>query len=100
MRQRTKLGRGVEVALGEAVAQARGEIALPERLIEVEPDVISIRKRLGLSRESFARRFGLDPRAVQDWEQGRRRPDRAARVLLTIIEREPEVVDRALARLD
>ena len=38
----------------------------------------------------------LDVRAVQDWEQGRRVPDRAARVLLTVIDRDPESVVRAL----
>ena len=41
--------------------------------------------------------FGLDVRAVQEWEQGRRVPDRAARVLLTVIDREPEAVVRALS---
>ncbi len=50
-----------------------------------------------LSRQSFADRFGLDARAVQDWEQGRRVPDRAARVLLTVIDRDPEAVVHALA---
>jgi putative transcriptional regulator len=50
-----------------------------------------------LSRQRFADRFGLDVRAVQEWEQGRRVPDRAARVLLTVIGRDPEAVVRALA---
>ena len=36
-------------------------------------EVRAIRRRTGLSRARFAERFGLDPRAVQDWEQGRRR---------------------------
>ncbi len=49
-----------------------------------------------LSRQSFADRFGLDGRAVQDWEQRRQVPDRAARVLLTVIDLEPEAVVRAL----
>ena len=51
-----------------------------------------------LSRQEFADRFGLDARALQEWEQGRRVPDRAARILLAVIEREPEAVVRALAR--
>jgi putative transcriptional regulator len=99
-RRRTALGREIEAALQESLAHARGEMALVERVIPTDLDVVSIRRRLGLSRARFARRFGLDPRAVQDWEQGRRRPDRAARVLLTIIEREPDAVDRVLAMLD
>ena len=59
--------------------------------------VVALRKRLKLSRQKFADRFGLDVRAVQEWEQGRRVPDRAARVLLTVIDRDPESVVRALA---
>jgi hypothetical protein len=49
------------------------------------------------SRAEFARRFALDPRALQDWEQGRRHPDRAARAYLTVIARHPEAVVEALA---
>lgn len=60
-------------------------------------DVRAIRARTGLSRSKFAGRFGLDPRAVQDWEQGRRAPDRAARVLLLTIDRHPEAVVDTLA---
>ncbi len=44
----------------------------------------------------FARRFALDP-LVQDWEQGRRRPDRAARAYLTGFSRHPGAVLEALA---
>jgi putative transcriptional regulator len=34
---------------------------------------------------------------VREWEQNRRRPEGAARVLLRVIEREPDAVSRALA---
>ena len=57
----------------------------------------AIRRSLGLSQESFALRFGFTASAVRDWEQGRRQPERAARVLLMVIEREPEAVTRALS---
>lgn len=60
-------------------------------------DVRAVRAATGLSRAEFARRFALDPRALQDWEQGRRRPDRAARAYLTVIARRPEAVVAALA---
>ncbi len=49
-----------------------------------------------LSRRKFADRFGLDERALQDREQGRRVRDRAARVLLTVIDRDPDAVVWAL----
>ncbi len=59
---------------------------------------LALRKRMKLSRQRFADTFGLDVRAVQEWEQGRRVPDRAARVLLTVIDRDPEAVVRTLGR--
>ena len=45
---------------------------------------------MGLTREAFAMRFGLRLGTVRDWEQRKRRPEGAARVLLTVIEKEPE----------
>lgn len=60
-------------------------------------DVKAIRGRTGLSQVAFARRFGFSPDAVRDWEQGRRRPEQAARTLLLVIDKEPEAVDRVLA---
>ncbi|MGH7034906.1 MAG: helix-turn-helix domain-containing protein [Stellaceae bacterium] len=58
----------------------------------------AIRKRLGLSQADFAVQFGFKLDAVQNWEQGRRRPEGAARAFLRVIEREPAAVQRALAR--
>jgi putative transcriptional regulator len=60
-------------------------------------DVRSIRADLGLSQEAFANRFGFSLAAVSDWEQQRRTPERAARVLLLVIAQDPSAVDRALA---
>ncbi len=96
--ERTGTGLEIEAALGEVLAHVRGETPLPCRIVDnpAAGRIVALRKRLGLSRQKFADRFGLDARAVQDWEQGRRIPDRAARVLLTVIDRDPEAVLRAL----
>ncbi len=61
-------------------------------------NVKKIRARLGLSQESFAQTYGFALSAVRDWEQGRRQPDRSARILLKVVEKEPEAVTRALAK--
>ena len=100
--QRTGTGRKVETALQEVLAHVRGEAALHCRIVDdpAAERILAIRKRLKLSRQKFADRFGLDVRALQEWEQGRRTPDRAARVLLTVIDREPESVLRALGSQD
>ncbi len=60
-------------------------------------DVRAIRARTGLSQPDFARRFGFTAAAVRDWEQGRRQPEAAARVLLLGIASRPDVVDEVLA---
>ena len=95
----TPLGEELIQSLGEAVAHARGEIALPSWVISMDEDidVKAIRAKFGLTRAKFALRFGLDARTLQEWEQRRRRPDRATRVLLRVIETEPEAVERALS---
>ena len=60
-------------------------------------NVRKIRARLGLSQEAFAETYGFALSAVRDWEQGRRKPERSARILLKIVDKEPEAVTRALA---
>lgn len=51
-----------------------------------------IRKRLGLTQEAFATRFGLTIATLQEWERGRRRPGPAARLLLRVIDANPDAV--------
>ena len=98
--ERTQVGREIEAALNEVLAHVRDELDLSCRIVDdpAADRILALRKRLKLSRQKFADRFGLDARALQDWEQGRRVPDRAARVLLTVIDRDPEAVVRALGK--
>ncbi|MGO8739323.1 helix-turn-helix domain-containing protein [Rhodoblastus sp.] len=94
----SKFGQELIESAKEALAIAEGD-AKPARAFSAEaPDVAAIRKKLGLSQDRFARRFGLSPATVRDWEQGRRQPDAPARNLLRVIEYAPETVERAVAR--
>ena len=84
----------------QAVAHARGEIVdtkVTEVNVPGEVDIRAIRKRLGLSQEEFALRFGFSAGSVRNWEQGHRYPQGPARVLLRVIDREPAAVQRALS---
>lgn len=102
-------------AIEEALDKGRAVIALPalddEAVIasELEDsgfsvaavtsemiDLKSIRERMGLSQEQFAIRYGLDVDAVQNWESGRRRPDKAARSYLRVIASLPDAAGEAL----
>jgi putative transcriptional regulator len=80
-----------EVAEIEAGAAKPGRVFVPADI-----DVKAIRKRFGLSQDAFAMQFGFKKATVRDWEQRRRKPEAAARVLLTVIAREPDAVMRAL----
>jgi putative transcriptional regulator len=60
------------------------------------PNVRALRRRMKLTQQQFAERFGLPLGTVRDWEQGAHRPDRAAQVLLTVIASNPDAVIRAL----
>jgi putative transcriptional regulator len=60
------------------------------------PDVAAMRRRMKLSQAKFAIRFGFSVATVRNWEQGRVLADGPARILLAVIEREPQAVVRAL----
>lgn len=90
---------GIMEALGQVEAIEAGtadpstyRIHAPEQV-----DVKAIRKAQGLSQAAFAARYGLPKATVEDWEQNRRQPDTGSRLLLKVIEREPDAVRRALA---
>ncbi|MGH9589788.1 MAG: helix-turn-helix domain-containing protein [Terracidiphilus sp.] len=99
MKRKNVAGELVE-AMREAAAIAEGKVK-PASVTTFKPSIAleirKIRLATGLSRAEFARRFALDARALQDWEQGRRRPDRAARAYLTVIAHKPREVEEALA---
>ncbi len=88
-------------AVREMAAHRRGEITLTS--YKVTPpeavDVGSIRKKLGYNQEQFADHFGFALSAVRDWEQGRRNPERSARLFLAVIAANPQAVENALAGL-
>jgi putative transcriptional regulator len=88
--------------LVQSVRQAgrirRGEAA-PSRVTEFAPvDVKAVRLRLGKSQSEFAQMIGVSVSTLQNWEQGRRRPDGPARALLKVAAANPKAVAAALAK--
>jgi putative transcriptional regulator len=93
----SKAGKSILRGAHEALAYARGARRGFVAHVPESSDVKAIRLRLKLTQAEFAARFGFDLRAVQNWEQHRRRPERPACAFLRVIDREPEAVLRALA---
>lgn len=56
------------------------------------PPVIEARQKMGLSQSRFAELLGVSVRTLQDWEQGRRKPSRAAMSLIQIAKQRPDVL--------
>lgn len=59
-------------------------------------NVREIREKLNLSQSSFAIRYGFQIGTLRNWEQGRRKPEGSARVLLEVIRVRPDAVEEAL----
>ena len=82
--------------LNEAIAIARGEAEPSAMIIPAEIDVNSIRAKVGLSQDAFARVFGFTINQIRDWEQGRARPLGGVRAYLMMIDGDPQAVRRIL----
>ncbi len=95
--RRTDITDELIASMEEAVEIAMGERE-PSRSWHppATVDVRSIRVGLGLSQTAFASRFGFTVASVREWEQGRRQPEAAARVLLLVIAHSPKAVDQAI----
>jgi putative transcriptional regulator len=65
----------------------------PSRTFVIEaPNVKKIRTGYKLSQNEFAALMGISVKTLRNWEQGRRAPEGAARVLLQVAAKHPEVI--------
>jgi putative transcriptional regulator len=70
----------------------------PARVHHIKvPEIVEARTRTGLSQQQFAAVLGVSPRTLEGWEQGRRKPTGAARSLIKIARRRPEVLRELFA---
>ena len=95
----TKFGKTLEASAKEILAHVKGEVKLPTQRIVLpdEVDVRGIRTEARMSQAEFARAFCINPRTLQEWEQGRRKPDTTTRAYLAVIAKNRAAVLDALA---
>ena len=83
------LARGLEQAAG----YKRGKEGFHAYTLRIRiPNVKEIRRKTGLTQEQFSGMFGWSKDTVSSWEQNRRAPDHSARVLLKLIDADPDYV--------
>ncbi len=59
--------------------------------------IVRAREKSGLTQAEFATLLGVSVRTLQDWEQGRREPNAAARTLIKVAEKHPRVLRELVA---
>jgi putative transcriptional regulator len=98
-KRRTKLGLELEQSAKEILTHVKGETKRPTWRIVLpdEVDVKRLRVQAGMSQAEFARAFCINPRTLQEWEQGRRKPDATTRAYLAVIAKKRAAVLDALA---
>lgn len=86
----------------DALEKAReGKLTLREHAVDVlaAPEVTAeelraLRTHLRLSRGVFARYLRTNPRTLENWEQGRAKPNAQAALLIRLVQRYPDTVER------
>ena len=68
-----------------------------QRIVEPRSPIVRARLKAGLTQEQFAALLGVSKRTVEQWEQGRRKPSRAAQTLIKVAELDPEVLRKIAA---
>jgi putative transcriptional regulator len=88
----------IKAGLEDAIAFAKGDTSRGTlHHVEIpEPNVAKIRIESGLSQTEFAKSIGVSVGTLRNWEQGRRRPQGPARVLLALIDKQPDIVQKSL----
>ena len=86
--------------LGQEILQGIQDIKagrIGRRFTAVTYPIVRAREKSGLSQAKFAELLGVSVRTVQDWEQGRREPNAAAKTLLKVAELHPAILKKIAA---
>ncbi|HNV60842.1 MAG TPA: transcriptional regulator [Rhodoferax sp.] len=86
---------------GALEAERTGKLTLRKFKVESNPvpaisaqEVMGVREQLHLSRPVFARYLRTNPRTLENWEQGRAKPNAQAALLIRMVAQYPDMVQR------
>jgi putative transcriptional regulator len=94
----SKTAGSIRKGLKQAIRYAKGRAPKSGYRVHVPTtvDVRAIRTKLKLTQRAFAHQFGFSVNTLRHWEQGTRQPEGATRAYLLVIDRAPDVVQKAL----
>jgi putative transcriptional regulator len=72
-------------------------VTVPSPAVVTGPEVLALRRRLNVSRAVLAARLRTNPRTLENWEQGRAKPNAQAALLIRLVARYPETMERLAA---
>ena len=82
-------------------AEREGKITLKHHAVKINPaptvtakELLSLREKVHMSRGVFARYLRTNERTLENWEQGRAKPNAQAALLIRMVELYPDTVER------
>lgn len=92
----------IVTGMNEILADQQGKMTLrrvdapPAKPAPLTPqEIVRLRKRLNMSQALFARFLNVAPDTERAWEQGKRTPSGPSLKLLRLIEKNPEILQKA-----
>ena len=98
----SKMGQDLVAAMQEALDHSEGKMELRTTRLNISPvcktisadEIKNVRKKLGMSQSIFAIVIGVSKKTVESWETGRYMPDGAARRLISVLQKDPNFLER------
>ena len=87
----------ISAGLNDAISHAKGDKSNVVEHTMDSMDVKAIRKKTGMSQQQFCSTFGISLGALRHWEQGLRSPRGTAKVLLKVVEHNPNAIIESIA---
>jgi len=97
----SEVSESIKRGLEEAIEFAKGKDtgAIIHHVTVPETNVSSLRDKTGLTQVQFAKSIGVSVGTLRGWEQGRRKPEGPARVLLALIAKRPNLIQEELQKI-